>query len=116
LLLPASVAVLASAGSDGTVGLWDVAAGKVVFTLRGHSGPVSSVSFSPDGRRLATGGTDKSVQLWDVSTGLVMCVLQSHVLPIEAVAFSPDGWRLASAGEDRAVRVWDAPPLDVPER
>jgi hypothetical protein len=39
-------------------------------TLSGHTGPVTSVYFSPDGKRLATVGKDGSVMIWDSSLPL----------------------------------------------
>src|SRR5262249_8243402 len=47
---------LASAGSDGTVRLWDAASGQERATLTGHAGPVNGVAFSPDGGTLASAG------------------------------------------------------------
>jgi WD40 repeat protein len=56
---------LASAGQDATVKLWDVAgSGKLITTLSGHSDPVNSVAFSPDGT-LASGGQDGALIFWD---------------------------------------------------
>ena len=34
--------------------LWDVETGKPLFTILGHTGPVVSVVFSPDGKHLAS--------------------------------------------------------------
>src|SRR5437667_2405954 len=45
---------LACGSTDNTVKVWEVATGKEVFTLRGHSEPVFSVMFSPDGKSLAS--------------------------------------------------------------
>ena len=45
---------LASAGTDGTVRLWDPASGQLTATLEGHAHGVSAVAFSPDGHRLAS--------------------------------------------------------------
>lgn len=63
--------LLASGGSDGTVLLWDPAAGTTpVAALPGHQGPVDAVCAVPVGDRtlLASASYDKTVRLWDPST------------------------------------------------
>jgi WD40 repeat protein len=77
-------------------------------TLRGHTGGIWSVAFSPDGRWLASGGNDGTARIWDVATGQEIHKLESGVRKISSLAFSPDGRRLATASEDkRVVMVWD---------
>jgi WD40 repeat protein len=46
-----------------------VAKGKELATLKGHTGFVFSVAYSPDGKTLASGSYDKTIKLWDVATG-----------------------------------------------
>jgi WD40 repeat protein len=58
---------LASGGEDSTVKVWDSHTGKVVHTFRGHTGLVSSVAFSPDGRRLVSGSRDSRIKVWDLT-------------------------------------------------
>jgi WD40 repeat protein len=42
--------------------------GQQTLTLKGHSGTVISVSFSPDGKRIVSGSADKTVKVWDISS------------------------------------------------
>jgi WD40 repeat protein/tRNA A-37 threonylcarbamoyl transferase component Bud32 len=91
--------LLAAAGGDANEGqavVWDVADGREVRALHGHSGPVLAVEFSPDRRRLVTAGEDRLVKLWDTATGREVLTLSGHGRPVTAVRFSPDGGRLVS--------------------
>ena len=99
--------ILATAGVDGTMRLWDVDSGQKTATLGIHPSSVNSVSFSPDGRTLASGGWDGKVRLWDVDSGQETATLEGHRAGVNSVSFSPDGRTLASGGRDWKVRLWD---------
>ncbi len=79
-----------------------------ITTYQGHTGPVYSVAWSPDGTRIASGGTDSTIQIWDVRTGQRLVLYSGHVGTVYTVAWSPDGTRIASGSDDSTVQVWDA--------
>jgi WD40 repeat protein/serine/threonine protein kinase len=94
--------------------VWDATTGRGLLTLKGYTGGVSGVAFSPDSKRLisGSGGRDQegklipgAVKVWDATTGRELLNLRGHTG--SGVAFSPDGKYLTSAGEGEA-KVWDA--------
>ncbi len=99
---------LAYASADLRYKLWDLETGHEVRTLKGHTGRVSSVVFSPDRRWLALALLDNTVRVWNVTEWRESLILKGHTNNVSIVAFSPDGRRLASASGDKTVKVWDA--------
>ena len=104
---PVDASLVASAGGNGTIKLWNLQNGGVT-TLRGHSDTVNTMAFSPNGELLASGGDDYRFKLWDVQNQQTIATLE-HIIgrnrsAIKAVTFSPDGQLLATAGYD--VKLW----------
>ena len=99
---------LASASDDKTLRVWDAASGRLLRTLKGHTGRVLSVAYSPDGKSLASASDDRTLRVWDPSSGRLLRTLEGHPGGVLSVAFSPDGKSIASASDDQTVCVWDA--------
>jgi WD40 repeat protein len=74
--------------------------------LEGHSNPVNSVSFSPDGQIIATASDDTTVKLWN-RDGTLLKTLKGHSLSVKSVSFSPDGQIIASTDNRGVVKLWN---------
>src|SRR5262249_25101151 len=59
--------VLARAGEDGVIRVWDARGGQEIGSFTGHPGPVGSLNFAPDGGRLVSGSNDTTALVWDVA-------------------------------------------------
>jgi WD40 repeat protein len=90
----------------GVIHLVDVDTGRDRL-LRGHTGFVSLVRFSPDDSSLATAGEDGDIRLWNVSTGDMIATLKSHKDIVRCLAFSPDGQTLISGDIQNTLCVWE---------
>jgi WD40 repeat protein len=87
--------------------VWDVATGKLKFTLGGHTDRIVGVSFSPDGHAIVTCSGDNTARLWTADGQLVKELL-GHTKPLTHAVFSPDSKFVVTASADNTVRVWDS--------
>jgi WD40 repeat protein len=101
--------VLASAGWQNALILWDATTGKELRRLRGEK-PVLTLAYSPDGKSLLTSSDDPSLAAWDAETGKEVRRLTGHRADskVYGLAFASDGKLLASSGTDNLLCLWDA--------
>jgi WD40 repeat protein len=81
-----------------------------IRVLKGHTGSVTGVAFSPDGTTLASVGDETAgrLKLWRVEDGSLIYSIDAHKGGATSLDFSPDGKILATGGEDGVVRLWNA--------
>lgn len=98
---------LASASSDKTVKIWDIATGRCLQTLIGHNEAVQFVAFSAERQWIASVSDDKAVKIWDSTTGQCLHTFFCSGTWVKSVTFSTDGQWLAAALLNKTVKIWD---------
>jgi len=109
---------LVTGGGDGLVKVWDPETGRLERQMKGHSGGVIGVHFTPDQRRLISQGGDGAVRLWDPATGKELLTLTDPLFEnvwAWFVTVSPDGRKIFSAPADKKeIIIWEgATPAQV---
>jgi WD40 repeat protein len=98
---------LATAGSDKTLRIWDVANRSLLRTLQ-NPAEVNLVAFSPDGQRLVSAsganGISTEVRIWDAQAGTLLRSISGR--GIWSLALSADGTMLASGNYDGTITLW----------
>lgn len=104
--------LLASAGADRIIRVWNVAEQKQIRRFHGHRDEVWRVSFLPDDKTLVSGGKGGSVRLWSrtaTNSSPGHTVLRERIL--SPPAFSANGERFLGVCRDGSVREWDTHSL-----
>ena len=76
--------------------------------LQGHTGVMTSASYSSDGSRILTTSTDHTARVWDAHTGVQLIPSLEHDDDVVSGVFSNDGRRIATGTEGGKVTIWDA--------
>jgi WD40 repeat protein/transcriptional regulator with XRE-family HTH domain len=97
--------LLATGSWDGTIKLWEVESGALLWT-GWQTDLVESLAFAPDGQRIASCGDDATIRLWDATSGANVQTIAAQGT-LYAVAWSSDGTHLASSCFDGRIQVWE---------
>ena len=65
-----------SGSADGTIRIWDMEIGDCVLLLTGHSGPITDLSASADGRILVSASADGTARAWELEKGQCTALLR----------------------------------------
>jgi WD40 repeat protein len=101
--------MLAGAGVNGNLYLWDIGKNYAVTTIKMPKG-LSAVKFAPDSRQVVVG--DRDGVLYLISNGIPVRTLAGHSSQIEDIDFNHAGTFMASASKDHTVRLWNFKELN----
>jgi WD40 repeat protein len=105
--------LVATGSDDRTVRLWKLTPGYPFASLEGHSGPISGVVWSGDGKWLVTTAKDGGSRIWTVTPegATARATLTGHTRMVYAPSLveTPAGGWLVTPGTDGTARVWSFP-------
>jgi WD40 repeat protein len=81
--------------------------GKVERAIKGHTGVIQALAFSPNGKYLASGATDRLIGIFEVETGKVVRAYKGHTDRLRQIAWHPRGELFASTAHDGTLRLWE---------
>ncbi|WP_406696226.1 c-type cytochrome domain-containing protein [Singulisphaera sp. Ch08] len=98
---------LASGGADKIARVTEIASGKLVNVLEGHTHHVLGVSFRADGRVLATAGADSAVVVWDMISGERKKKIEGWSKEVTSLQFIGATKQIVTSAGDNLVRIVD---------
>jgi WD40 repeat protein len=103
--------LLATGDASGLIKIWKIGStGELTFRneLRGHSGAVHVLAFSPNSQTLASAGDDRGIILWDHVVAQERLSLVGHADRVLELVFNAEGTALVSVSRDGGVKRWRA--------
>ncbi|XP_029720254.2 protein HIRA homolog isoform X1 [Aedes albopictus] len=113
--------MLASCADDKLIMIWKKTAGggsafgsaktaehwRCIATLRGHSGDVLDLAWSPQDQYIASSSVDNTVIIWDAKEfPSILQVMKGHTGLVKGVAWDPVGKFVASQSDDKTLKIW----------
>ena len=100
-------AVLATAGCDGSIGIWDAFTGEAKMRLQAPQEDVSVLSVDVKMQAVLGAGSDRAARLWSLDTGRVEHTLTGHTSKVYAARLTLDAKLALTGGTDRKAMIWD---------
>ncbi len=99
--------ILASAGGDNYIKLWNTKTGKEIMTLKGHKELIFDIKFSSDGKYLVSGSWDSSIRIWDVASGKQIQIIKLDNISPYVVGFTPNNMYVVSGDLNKQLKLWE---------
>jgi eukaryotic-like serine/threonine-protein kinase len=112
-LSPDGTRLVLASNATGTLGVWDVDAGRELGRALGYRGMLYHIEFSADGQRYLTNGSDTVARLWETATAQPAGPPLRHPRFCNAADLGPNGWRVATVDSDDVIRLWDGRTGDL---
>ncbi|MDR0390520.1 MAG: protein kinase, partial [Planctomycetaceae bacterium] len=99
--------IVASAGRDTLIKIWNISEQRCIRELTGHYDWVRSIDITRDGRFLVSGSWDGTVRVWNIATGQCVRMTDEKIKSITKIAINPQGRAIAIATAQGRVIFWD---------
>jgi WD40 repeat protein/serine/threonine protein kinase len=93
--------------ANSAVQLWKIPSGDSEGSLAEHTGWISALAFTPQGKALVSASADQTIRVWNVGDRKQIFLLRGHLDEVHTLALSRDGAKLVSGSRDGEVCVWD---------
>ena len=90
--------------------VWRTKTRRISRRLVGHTAPLTTAAFSPNGRWVVTGDESGAVRIWNLHTARSVMELPTHGARVLTVGFTPSSDQVVSSADDGTVRVYDCVP------